>query len=165
MEKIKIGQVVSAVGLSGEIKIYSYAEDPGRFEKLNRLFLGEDLFLPETVRFKGDMPILKVFGIDDRDGAEKVRGRDVFMAEEDLEELPEGEYYVKDLLGFDVVTLEGEFLGKLKDIMTDTPQKLYCVERKGGKVLYIPGVPEFIREKNVEDRTVRVVLPEGLLEL
>ena len=54
-------------------------------------------------------------------------------------------------------------LGKLKDIMTDTPRSSTAGEERR-KILYIPGVPEFIREKD-EDRTVRVVLPEGLLEL
>lgn len=165
MEKIKIGQVVNVVGLSGEIKIYSYAEDPGRFEKLDRLFLGDELFPVEKVRYKANMPIVKVKGIDDRNGGEKMRGRDVFMAEEDLETLPPGEYYIKDLLGFDVITQQGESLGKLKDISTATAQKLYCVEKKDGKMIYIPGVSQFILEKNIEEKTVKVALPEGLLEL
>jgi 16S rRNA processing protein RimM len=165
MEKIKIGQVVNVVGLSGEVKIYSYAEDPSRFEKLDRIFLGEELYPVEKVRYKANMPIVKVAGIDDRNGGEKMRGRDVFMAEEDLEDLPPGEYYIKDLLGFDVITQEGEHLGKLKDISTATAQKLYCVEKKDGKMLYIPGVPQFILEKNVKDKIVKVALPKGLLEL
>ena len=153
------------VGLSGEIKVYSYAEDPGRFEKLDRLFLGEEYYTIEKVRYKGDMPILKLTGIDGRDQAEKQRQKDVFMAEEDLEELPKGEYYIKDLLGLDVITTDGNVLGKLKDITTNSAQKLYCVEREDGRMVYIPGVPQFILEKDVEKGTVKVSLPEGLLDL
>lgn len=165
MEKVKIGQAVNVTGLSGEIKVYSYAEDPSRFGKLDRLLLGDDVYRVEKVRYKGDMPILKLEGVDDRNMAEKLRTRDVFMFEEDLEELPAGEHYIRDLLGFTVITAEGEVLGRLKDISTSTAQKLYCVEKEGGGMLYIPGVPQFILEKNIEEGIIRVSLPEGLQEL
>ena len=75
------------------------------------------------------MIILKVAGIDDRNAAEAIKEQMVLMAEEDLDELPEGVYYVKDMIGMDVVSDTGEKLGKLRDINTNTPQRLYEVNR------------------------------------
>ena len=40
MEKIKIGKIVNAVGLKGEVKVYSYAGENDRFEKLDRIIAG-----------------------------------------------------------------------------------------------------------------------------
>ena len=42
MDKIVIGKIVNVVGLKGEVKVYSYAEEPDRFERLEKIFLGTE---------------------------------------------------------------------------------------------------------------------------
>jgi 16S rRNA processing protein RimM len=87
------------------------------------------------------------------------------MDEEDLEELPEGEYYIRDLIGMEVIREEsGERLGILRDVLTDRPQDLYVVETGKGRRIMIPGVDEFIRTIDMERGTIGVVLIEGMEE-
>ena len=86
------------------------------------------------------------------------------MSEEDLDELPEGVYYIRDMIGMDVVSDKGELLGKLKDINTNTPQRVYEVARPGKSDILIPGVDEFILDINMETRTITVKVIEGLYE-
>ena len=134
MEKIIIGKVVNVVGLKGEIKVYNYAEEKERYETLDKVFLGKEgrggktpqieEYSIEKVRYKDHMVILKLEGINDRNQAEAMRDYMVYMDESDLEELPEGVYYIKDILGFDVVSDNGEHLGVLKDVLTNTSQKV-----------------------------------------
>lgn len=87
------------------------------------------------------------------------------MDEAELPPLPKGECYIKDILGFDVVTTQGETLGQLQNVIKETAQSLYVVETPEGKKIYIPGVPAFILEKNLETKKITVNLPEGLLDL
>lgn len=163
MDKIKIGKTVNAVGLAGEVKIYSYAGSPERFNTLKRLYIGENEFAVESVRLKGATPIVKLSGVTNRNAAEALRERDVFMAEEDLEELPEGEYYVRDLLGFEVFE-EERLVGTLKDILKNGPQDVYAVQTAGGKEILVPGVAEFIKKVDMDAKKIEVKLIEGMEE-
>lgn len=191
MGKIKIGTIVNAVGLKGEIKMYNFSENPDRYEKLEEIYLLIDgdhkPYRIEKVRYKGSTVILKLVGIDDRNESETMKNIDIYMDEDDLEELPEGVYYVKDMIGMDVVSEGGQHLGRLKDVLTDTPQKVYVVERRellkqrqkriNGKSngenknrmkrkpdILIPGVDEFILNIDMENNTITVRVIEGLYE-
>lgn len=168
MEKIVIGKVVNAVGLKGEIKVYSYAETADRFEKLEKIFVGTEnenkMYLITNVRYKGDMVILTLDGVADRNASEALKGLMVFMDEDDLEELPEGVYYIKDLIGMKVISDTGEELGILKNINTGTPQRIYEVARSGKADILIPGVDEFILDTDLQNKVITVKVIEGLYE-
>lgn len=41
MEKIKIGKIVNAVALKGEVKVYSYSDYKERFEEIDRVILSD----------------------------------------------------------------------------------------------------------------------------
>ena len=163
--RIKIGKVTSAAGLKGEIRVYSYAESNDRFSKLAGIWLDDDEYGIEGVRFHKDMVILKLSGINDRNAAEAVKNRFVYMAEEDLEELPEGEYYVKDLIGLKAVDINGSEIGVITDILQNTPQDVYEIEKKDGKKALIPGVPDFLKKIDTENGVVVFDPAEGLLDL
>ena len=165
MEKIKIGKVVNVVGLKGELKIYCYTDKKERFEELDRLYLGQASYEVKNVRYQGNVVILKVKGIEDRDAAEAQRDQDVFIEESDLEELPEGTYYVRDLLGIEVTDEEGTLLGTLSDVVQNSAQDLYEVKLEGGKKILIPAVKEFVLSIDMEERKMKVTLLEGLLDL
>lgn len=67
----------------------------------------------EIVRRAGteDRPILRLRGIDDRAGAEALRGEDLMVERAAAPPLPEGEYWAEDLEGCEVVTVGGRALG------------------------------------------------------
>lgn len=168
MDKIVIGKIVNVVGLKGEVKVYSYAEEPDRFERLEKIFLGTEEknteYAVTKVRYKGDMVILTLDGVSDRNAAEALKGLMVLMDEADLEELPEGVYYIKDLIGMKVVSDSGVELGTLKDINTNTAQRVYEVARPGKPDILIPGVDEFILDTDMDNRVITVKVIEGLYE-
>lgn len=172
---ILIGKIVNAVGLKGELKVYNYCETKERFETLENVYVSKndnlelcdksvELHKILNVRYKEHMVILKVDSCDDRNQAESLKNMYIYMLEEDLEELPEGVYYVKDLVGFDVYGDNGEFVGKLKDIDTNYPQRLYVIERHSKADVLIPGVDEFILDTDIENKRIIVKIIEGLYE-
>lgn len=164
MEKIKVGKIVNAVGLKGEVKVYNYSDSSEIYETTPQMYAGDELLTIENVRVQKNMVILKLQGIDDRSAAEAARGRELFITENDLPELEEGEYYVRDLIGM-TVKENGEVLGKVTDVLQNTAQDVFEVERDGGRQLLIPRVDEFILDIDIKTRQIQVKLPEGLTEL
>ena len=164
MEKILMGKVVNVVGLKGELKIYSYTDRNERFEELESIWLDNKVYAIENVRYQNKVVILKLEGINDRNKAEEQRNKKVYIEDTDLAELPEDTYYVRDLIGLSVVTEEGE-LGKISDVIQNSAQDLYEVKTAEGKKIYIPVVKEFVLDVDMENKVVKVTLPEGLLDL
>ena len=164
MEKIKVGKIVNAVGLKGEVKVYNYSDSSEIYETTPQMYAGDELLAIENVRVQKNMVILKLEGIDDRNAAEAARGRELFITENDLPELEEGEYYVRDLIGM-TVKENGEVLGKVTDVLQNTAQDVFEVERAGGRQLLIPRVDKFILDIDIKTRQIQVKLPEGLTEL
>lgn len=167
MKDVEIGVITSASGIRGEVKVKSFAEDPSRFKKVTDIALKIKGHVSnhkiESARISGGMVVLKLEGVDTRDDADRLRQAEIFMDSDDLEELPEGEHYIRDLIGLTVVDDEtGETLGKVKDILTDRPQDLYVVAKPDGDDFMIPGVPEFIKSISEEDGEIRVALIDGM---
>ncbi len=164
MEKILMGKVVNVVGLKGEVKIYSYTDRNERFEELEQIWLDNKVYAIENVRYQNKVVILKLEGINDRNKAEEQRNKKVYIEDTDLQELPEDTYYVRDLIGLSVISDDGE-LGKISDVIQNSAQDLYEVKTAEGKKIYIPVVKEFVNEVDMENKVVKVTLPEGLLDL
>lgn len=172
MKDVEIGMITSPVGIKGEVKVKSYAEDPSRFKKIKSIGIrlghsreGCEMaeYEIERARISSGMVVLKLAGVDDRDKAERLRQAAVFMDSDDLPDLPEGEHYIRDLLGLDVVSFEScEKLGALSDVLTDRPQDIFVVKREDGSEFMIPSVPAFIREIDEKKGVIRVSLIEGL---
>ncbi len=162
---VEIGRITSAVGLSGEVRVYSYSDSEDRFETLGTVYVDGDAREIERVRYSKGMAVIKLSGADDRNAAEALRGKTLYMAEEDLEELPEGTYYVRDLIGMEVREADGTPLGRVTDVLTHTAQALYEVELENGKKILIPNAGGFIQDIDTENGVIRAALPEGLKDL
>ncbi len=163
MDKIKVGQAVNAVGLKGELKVYHYSDYKERFEELSKVYLENTLYKINGVRYMKDMVILKLQGIDDRTEAEKHKGEDIFFDKEDMRILPEDTYYITDLIGLSVVDEKGDKIGTISDVIQNSAQDLYEVEREYNSKFLIPAVEEFILKIDMNSRTMTVKLIEGLM--
>ena len=165
MEKIKIGKIVNTVGLKGEVKVYNYSDSIEIYETIESIYVEDRLTVIENVRAQKNMVILKLEGADDRNAAEALRGKELYITEDDLPELPEGQYYVRDLIGMSVTEEDGNLLGHVTDVLQNTAQDIFEVESENGKKLLIPKVDQFVLDIDAEKREITVRLIEGLLDL
>lgn len=169
MEKIKIGKIVNAVALRGEVKVYSYAGSKERYEELAEILVEEKKGLKayeiEGVRYQKNIVILKLKGVNDRNAAEALKERDIYMNEEDLPELPEDTFYVRDLMGCEVrIGKTGAVIGTIREVLQGAAQDIYVITLKNGKEAMIPAVAEFIKDVDMEARTVTVELIPGFID-
>lgn len=171
MEKIKIGKIVNAAALKGEVKIYHYSDYKERFEELGSVIVcgdgrgsDERQYEIENVRYQKDMVIAKLKGVDDRNAAESLKDFDVFITEEDLRELPEDTFYIRDLIGCEVIDgRDGKTLGQISDVLKTGAQDIYQVELAFGGQALIPAVAQFIEKVDIRQKTVVIKVIPGLI--
>lgn len=163
---LEIGQIVNTRGLRGEIKLNSFSEDNHRFEKLSKILVKHKTefkeYEIEKVSYSKNQVILKLKGIDHIDYAEKLKNLYVYVKREDLGELPKGVYYIADLIGLDVYTDDGNLLGKVDDIFNTKSNDVYVVRNDLGEIKYLPGIPEVLKQIDLDNRKIIVTLIPGL---
>lgn len=105
-EKILVGKIVAPQGLRGEFRVQTFSSAPKDFQ---HFCVQSDKFTPEQFHFvrvlnpKSDVIIAKVDTVSDRNGAETLRGTELFILRSDLPALKSGEFYQCDLIGFSVI--------------------------------------------------------------
>jgi 16S rRNA processing protein RimM len=158
-----IGQVQSARGIAGELRVTILSSDPERFRMLDRVYLGDDLtpFQVKRARLHQGKALLQLEGIDDRDTAEQWSGAYVYVAAEDAVPLADDEYYYYQIEGLTVVTDQGENLGHVTQVLPTGANDVYVVVGDGGEIL-IPAIKSCVLHIDLRTRVMTIHLLDGL---
>lgn len=158
-EYLDCGQVVNTHGIRGEVRIVPWADSPDFLCRFRTLYL-EDGPLPVTsCRVHKGSVIVKFQGVDTVEDAMLLKGKTVRIRRADAK-LPQGSFFLADVVGLDVIDEEGNRLGVLKEVLSPSVQNVYVVE--GEREILIPAVPEFVLETNIEGGYIKVRLIEGM---
>ncbi|MCI8470918.1 MAG: 16S rRNA processing protein RimM [Clostridia bacterium] len=95
--------------------------------------------------------------------AEALRQSYLLVDREKEEPLEEGVYYIVDLLGLEVYTDEGQLLGRVDDIFNTGSNDIYVVKNELGKQILLPGIPDVLKNVNLEEGKITVHLIKGLM--
>lgn len=162
MDRIKVGKIVSAVGIKGEVKVYPYTDYPERFEELKGVYADGEWLEIDRVRYQKNMAVIKFAGTDDRNAAEALRDRYLTIDRKDLRQLDEDEYFIFDLIGLQAQKEDGTFLGTVSDVIQNTAQDLYEITTQNGQKYLIPAVREFVTNIDINHGIMRIKPIEGL---
>lgn len=171
-----VGHISKAHGTRGEVFIWPLTDNPdevfapGEEVRLATPDGGPEpdpdeppLVVERKRHFKRGL-LVKFEALDDRNAVEPLGGRYVTVPVERLPPLEEGEVYYHQLLGAEVVTVEGRVVGQVREVYELEPAHL--LEVKGdGKLHLIPFTEQVVKEVDVEHRRVVIEPPAGLLEL
>ncbi len=173
-ENLVVGHLNKAHGTKGEIFIWPLTDHPeSTFAPGVDLYLGDangDLSTDQpTLRIDVSRAYRRGFlvrfeGIHDRKGVEDLLGRYVLRAMDQIDALEEGETFYHDLLGMEVVTVEGERVGEVIEIYELKPADLLEI-RGPEKDFMVPYIAEMIRSVSVADNRIVLDPPPGLLEI
>jgi 16S rRNA processing protein RimM len=164
-----IGRVAGVHGLRGELKVDILTDDPDRFGLLERVFVGledeEPVSWPlEGYRLHKGRALLKLANCDDRPAADALRGYLIQVPLEEALPLEEGQYFEHQVIGLDVWTADGEYLGKVVEILYTGANEVYVIGGgPAGRELLIPAIEEVVLEVDLEGGRLVVKLLEGLL--
>ncbi|MGI8469511.1 MAG: ribosome maturation factor RimM [Pyrinomonadaceae bacterium] len=165
---IAIAKLVKTRGLRGELAADILTDFPERFESLENVVA----LLPDSERrelkiekfwFQKDRIIFKFAGFDSIEKAETLRGAEICIPESEAVELEEDEFFDWELQNCEVETIDGGKIGRVKEIMRTGGTEILVVEGKDKDYL-IPFAEKICIEVDIENKLIRVDLPEGLLE-
>ena len=167
---VTIARIIRPRGNRGEVAAEDLSDSLDRFDTTRDVLLAEptggrrEAVIEKVWRHKGRL-ILKLAGVDSISDAEALRGYEVQIAEAELAALPEGEYFLGDLVGCEVVDEQGErTIGEVTNVLEPGGPLLLEI-RAGDREVLVPLVNEICRSVDVEGRKIRVRLPDGLEDL
>lgn len=167
MEKVKVGKIIGKHGLKGELKIRSNSDFGAvRFKKGNSLYIryqGVDLeFVIVSSRIHKGNYLVAFKDNQDINLVEKYVGSFVYGLKDD-ELLDEDAYFYSDLIGLQVVSLEGKLIGNVTSIYDNGRHDILNVDHHGKNVA-IPYVDAFIKDVDLDNQIIRVQLIKGLID-
>ena len=165
---VAIARVARPHGIRGEVTADILTDFPERFEGLEAVTAkladsGRAELKIERFRFHQGRVMLKFAGIDTVETAEQLRNAEICIDEADAVELEADEYFDWELAGCSVLTLAGEELGTVAEVMRTGGTEILVI-RGGEKEFLVPFAEAICPEVDIENKRIVVDLPEGLLE-
>lgn len=165
-EVYKIGRLGKAHGVKGEV---SFQFDDDIFDRVDADYLVLEIdgilvpFFMEEYRFRSDtVALVKFCDVDSQERAAELTGCNVFFPRRLAEEEEGDTLSLASLVGFDLVEAKtGRTVGTIAGIDDSTVNLLF--ELEDGRL--IPASDELIEDINTKERTIKMQIPEGLLEL
>jgi len=159
--EIIIGRITAPFGRKGEVKVQLETDFPERLQELGSVWLKPPAgpAVPkrvESVRFHKNQALVKFEGVEDISAAENLRGCELRIPASQLKALPEGEFYIRDILGIRVVTEEGEDLGEVVEVIRAPANDVYVTQKA-----LIPGLREVVREVDLQNRRMVIRAADG----
>ena len=158
-EFLDCGQIVNTHSVRGEVRIVPWADSPDFLCQFSTLYLDGAPRRVLSIRVHKGSVIAKLDGVDTVEAAMLLRDKTVQIRRADAK-LPEGAFFLADIIGLNVVDERGQTLGTLKEVLSPSVQQVYVIE--GEREILIPAVPEFIMETNIAGGYLKVRLIEGM---
>ena len=162
----KIGVIGKTHGVKGELSIHV---DDDVFDRVDADYLVlrlDGIFVPffmEEYRFRSEEVVLMKFvSVDTQERARELTGTEVFFPRHLAEGEEETEMSMAQIVGFSIVNdADGKEVGRVENIDDSTVNTLFELDNG----ILIPATDDMVTEIDMEKRIVRMLLPEGLLDL
>lgn len=163
---IEIGRVARCHGVKGWLRLRLCDQESTVLSSVSEVAVGES---KQVIKLRGaerDAAGYRILldGIEDRDGAEKLRGLPVFVERAALPAAGADQVYVADLLGCELVDQAGTKLGTVASAYPGGAYEMLVVKTLDGEAL-VPLVDGIITEVDVQAGRISCQLPDGLLEI
>jgi 16S rRNA processing protein RimM len=157
-ELVVMGRVSAPFGIQGWVKVKTFTESRDGLGEHPRWWLrtgeGWRSFAVEEFAARPAATVVKFEGVEDRNGAELLRGLEVAVTREALGEAEAGSIYWVDLIGLGVVNLRGEALGEVKQLFQTGETSVLVVE--GERERMIPFVGQYVKSVDREAGRITV---------
>ena len=156
---LEAGRIVNTHGVRGEVKIQPWADSPEFLKDFGTLYIDGAPVKVRSARVHKGCVIASLEDIDDVNGAMRLKGKLVSIDRRDAK-LPEGGYFIQDIIGARVVDETGAEVGTLAEGLNLPGSDVYVV--RGEREILIPAVPQFILSRDIDAGVITVRMMEGL---
>jgi 16S rRNA processing protein RimM len=161
-----IARIVGPHGNRGVCRIASYAESLAIYEPGGRLFVEAPQARQPWLEVLWVKPhskgaLMAFRDVADREAAERLRGAALYIDKDQLPPLEEENYYWFELIGMEVYTPDGRYLGRLESVVPTGSNDVYVV-RNADRETLVPALASVVKSVDTAQKRMEVVLPEGL---
>ena len=153
-DRITVAIILKPQGIRGEVKVKAMTDTAEALSAFKSVFIDGVDYSVLSVRAQGEFAYLSLKGIADRNAAELLRGKNIEVDRADMPSLPDGTYYIGDLIGCLVVNERGDVLGTVEDV---TPAKtdIFTLKRDA-KTIMFPAADGVILNVDEENKKITV---------
>lgn len=166
MNLLYLGKVTKAVGLKGQVRVFSdsdFVEE--RFKKGTKLTIKLDNQLSEVVvlsaNFSGNIGTVLFSNASTREDAEKLRDALLYIDRNQVKSLQKDDYYYFELIDCDVFDTNQQLVGKVIEVIEQPSSTVLRVKDDNGNFL-VPFVKAFVKEVDVNNKKIVIEMIEGL---
>lgn len=153
---VVIGKIVGTHGNRGMVKIFPLTDFPERFIKMDKMTLENDGKVREytvaQVKQHQKFILVKYDQVVDMTMAESLKGYLVKISREELTPLPEDSFYIFDIIGLKVYSMDNSYIGVVEDIIQTGSNDVYVIndQEKNKKPVLIPALKEVVKEIDIK---------------
>ncbi len=167
-EFLEIGQIVGTHGVKGELRVHPWCDSPDFFGKFKTLYFDEKGLQAVRVlscRPHGNVVLLCLDGVNGVDAAAALRGKVLFMRRADAR-LPEGSYFITELMGCAVVDADDENLvyGTLADASQTGANDVWHIKDNTGREYLLPAIPDVVFSVNIVAGVIKIRPLKGIFD-
>jgi 16S rRNA processing protein RimM len=160
-----VAQIGGAHGVRGEVKITTFTAEPMALTGYKTLMRQDGSAAPVIASArpqKGGL-VARIKGVEDRNGAEALRGLKLFISRDALPPADEDEFYLADLIGLAVETADGAVLGKVKLVQDFGAGDLLEIQPPQGASWWLPFTREAVPEVRIAEGKL-IAAPPAVIE-
>lgn len=161
---LEAGEIVGTHGVRGELRVNPWADSPEFVASFKTLYFdeGREKLTVESARAHKNLTLIKIKGIDTVEAADMLRGRVLWLDRADAH-LPEGTYFVQDMIGMKVTDEEtGEEYGTITAVDDLPANDVWTVAHKDGNEYYVPVIDDVVKHVDIEAGIVKIKTMKGL---
>lgn len=171
---LQVGKITNSHGINGECKVFPLTDNPKRFEELTEVFLvprdsvADNIVMSssklsiKSIKYFKERPIIQFKEIQSLEDAKKIKDHFLVIPRSKAIQLPKDAYFVCDLLGC-VVEDSNTHYGTIVNIIHTGSNDVYVVKNEQQKEILIPALKSVVQEVDIEEKKMRIQIPEGLL--
>ena len=156
LQFVEAGEIVTTHGVKGEVKVLPWLDSPEDLCDFDRCRIDGKDYTIESCRVQKTCNLVKLSGIDTMEAAQAMRGKQIELYREDIDEEV---IFAAELIGMEVFC-DGKQIGKISDVLDYPGNSVYMV--KGEYEYMIPAVKEFILSTDMEKNEMQVRIIEGM---
>ncbi|MBR1471218.1 MAG: 16S rRNA processing protein RimM [Lachnospiraceae bacterium] len=164
-EYFRIGVITEPHGVQGEVKLFPTTDDVLHLKKVKEVYLknGEayNLLHLKGLKQQHDRIILRFSEYTDRNAAEGLRKKELYVERADAVPLEENEYYISDLIGLAVYESDVQ-IGRISDVIETGANDVYQIARTDGTELLLPAIRQCVLNVDIAGGRMDVSVMEGL---
>jgi 16S rRNA processing protein RimM len=164
-----VGKIINTHGIRGDLKVLRVSDFEDRFEIGKVLYLVTDNQVVRELEIDGHrihkgFDLLHFNGLNNINEVEHFKGSTLKITESQLTELEENEYYYHEIIGCEVLTIEGNSIGQVKEILAPGANDVWVIKQPKGKDILIPYIKEVVKNIDIAEKKIVIEPMEGLLD-